>query len=121
LGAADFRIRAEIADQDNFVDAACHDLTPLARLFAKSRWPQISLPPVSLPPVLLPISLAARPSLAHQVQLNRDADNAGYTHRGKNHRRYPHQSRAAPSAPGQRSLFVLVNPRPKCKGAGRTP
>jgi hypothetical protein len=83
---------------------------------SKSRWQQ-----VSLPPVLLPISLAARPSLAHQVQLNRDADNAGYTHRGKNHRRYPHQSRAAPSAPGQRSLFVLVNPRPKCKGAGRTP
>src|SRR5580698_5005291 len=49
LGAADFRIRAEIADQDNFVDAACHDLTPLARLSAKSRWP----------PVLLPTSLAA--------------------------------------------------------------
>src|SRR6202034_4781195 len=71
------------------------------------------------PQVLLPTSLAAYQPLAHQVQLNRDADNAGYTHPGKNHRRYPHQSRAAAAMPGVCSLSVLVSLRRERKGAGR--
>jgi hypothetical protein len=43
LRAADFRIRAEIADQDDFVDTACHDLTPLDSLPAECSQPVMQI------------------------------------------------------------------------------